>query len=76
MTTRTSSAILFIEREVDNMLRDYLFVSLETGEEFFVETDEGSAKAKEIAIANFGEDVRLLGSYLPEQADILGYDTY
>lgn len=58
------------------MLRDYLFVSMETGEEFFVETDEGSRKAKETAISFFGEDIRFIGAYLPEQADILGYDTY
>lgn len=57
------------------MLRDYLFESLETGEEFFVETDEGSRRAKETAMEYFGE-VKFIGAYLPEQADLLGYDTY
>lgn len=66
MTTRTNSAILIIEREVNDMLKNYLFVSLETGEGLLVVTDEGAQKAREIAISTLGESVRLLGSYLPE----------
>lgn len=45
------------------MLRNYLFVSLETGESILVTTDKGTQKAKEIAISALGESARLIHAY-------------
>lgn len=45
------------------MLRNYLFVSLETGESILVTTDKGTQKAKEIAISALGESARLIYTY-------------
>lgn len=45
------------------MLRNYLFVSLETGEGILVTTDKGTQKAKEIAISALGESARLIHTY-------------
>lgn len=45
------------------MLRNYLFVSLETGESILVTTDKGTEKAKEIAISALGESARLIYAY-------------
>jgi len=56
------------------MIYDYLFYDAETGEEFFVE-----CKTKEEAITTakiYFERPFLRGILSPEDADILGYDTY
>lgn len=53
---------------------DYLFQDMETGEEFFVER-ESKKEAIEVAEMYF-EEPRLLMICTPEDADILGYDTY
>ena len=53
---------------------DYFFEDVETGEEFFVEV-ETEEEAIEIAERFFDEPV-LKGIFSPEDADILGYDTY
>lgn len=45
------------------MLRNYLFVSLETGGSLLVTTDKGTEKAKEIAISALGESARLIHAY-------------
>ena len=45
------------------MLRNYLFVSLKTGESILVTTDKGIQKAKEIAISALGESARLIHAY-------------
>ncbi len=45
------------------MLRNYLFVSLETGEGILITTDKGTQKAKEIAISALGESARLIHAY-------------
>ena len=53
---------------------DYLFKDMETGEEFFVECN-----TKEMAIhtaRQYFEEPRLIMVCTPEDADILGYDTY
>lgn len=55
-------------------MMDYLFKDMETGEEFFVETDS-KEKAIETAKIYF-EEPRYLMQLYPEEADILGYDTY
>lgn len=56
---------------------DYLFMDNESGEEFFVECDS-LGEAWEIAIENFGEDADLayVDQFDPEEAEILGFDTY
>ena len=56
---------------------DYLFIDNESGEEFFVEC-ESLAEAWEIALDNFGYDNELeyIDEFDPEEAEILGYDTY
>ena len=56
---------------------DYLFIDNESGEEFFVECDS-LGEAWEIAIENFGEDADLayIDQFDPEEAEILGFDTY
>lgn len=56
---------------------DYLFMDNDSGEEFFVECDSLD-EAWEIAIENFGEDADLafIDEFDPEEAEILGYDTY
>lgn len=57
-------------------LKDYLFTDEESGEEFFVEC-ESLDKAWEIVREYFEEDyVNYLATYSPEEADILGLDTY
>lgn len=56
------------------MIYDYLFKDVETGEEFFVECDtkeEATTTAK-----MYFKEPRLLMICTPEEADILGYDTY
>ena len=53
---------------------DYLFKDMETGEEFFVEV-ETKKEAIEVAHTYFTEP-RFLMVCTPEDADILGYDTY
>lgn len=56
------------------MIYDYLFKDMETGEDFFVETD---SKEEALRVANtYFEEPRLLMICTPEDADILGYDTY
>ena len=59
------------------MEKDYLFYDPETGEQFFVEC-ESESDAFEILLENeFDPDTLVLcGVYDPEDADILGYDTY
>lgn len=58
-------------------MKNYLFLDNESGERFFVEC-ETLTKAWDIAWDNFEEssDIRFLGVYTNEEADILGYDTY
>lgn len=58
-------------------MKDFLFLDNENGERFFVEC-ETLAGAWIIVWENFGDDadVRFLGAYTDEEADILGYDTY
>lgn len=58
-------------------MKNFLFLDNESGEQFFVEC-ETLTKALSIAWENFGEDsdIRFLGVYTDEEADILGYDTY
>jgi hypothetical protein len=56
------------------MIYDYLFQDMETGEEFFVEC-ETKEEAITTAKTYFEEPV-LNGIFSPEDADILGYDTY
>ena len=53
---------------------DYLFKDMETEEKFFVEA-ETKDEAIEIAQTYFTEP-RFLVICTPEDADILGYDTY
>lgn len=56
------------------MIYDYLFKDMETGEDFFVETD---SKEEATKVANtYFKEPRLLMICNPEEADILGYDTY
>lgn len=55
-------------------MHDYLFKDMETGEKFFVEV-KTIKEANEVARTYF-EDPRLLMVCTPEDADILGYDTY
>lgn len=56
------------------MIRDYLFEDMKTGREFFVETD---SKEEAIKFAKeFFEKPILRDIFNPEEADILGYDTY
>ena len=55
---------------------DYWFIDNDSGEEFFVEcaTEE---EAWEIAAENFDEtDLELVQVITPEQAEIIGLDTY
>lgn len=53
---------------------DYLFEDVETGEEFFVECE---TKEEAITTARtYFERPFLRGIFSPEDADILGYDTY
>ena len=53
---------------------DYLFEDMETGEEFFVERE---TKEEAITVAKtYFEEPRFLMVCTPEDADILGYDTY
>lgn len=57
---------------------DFLFEDQETGEQFFVEVENrfgARDKAWDIAFDNF-EDPELIGIYSPEDAELLGYDTY
>jgi len=56
------------------MIYDYLFQDMETGEEFFVEC-ETKEEAITTATTYFKEPI-LNGIFSPEDADILGYDTY
>jgi hypothetical protein len=56
------------------MIYDYLFQDMETGEEFFVEI-ETKEEAVTTAKTYFEEPI-LIGIFSPEDADILGYDTY
>lgn len=58
-------------------MKDFLFLDNESGEHFFVEC-ETLTKAWNIVWENFEEDsdIRFLGAYTDEEADILGYDTY
>ena len=67
-------------------MTDYLFEIVgeeneNCGEQFFVETD-CVASAWQIVADNFGVDAILnheidcIGEYTPEEAEILGYDTY
>lgn len=58
-------------------MKDFLFLDNESGEQFFVEC-ETLTEAWGIVWENFGEDsdIRFLGVYTDEEADILGYDTY
>lgn len=56
------------------MISDYLFYDAETGEEFFVECE---TKEEAITTARtYFERPFLNGIFSPEDADILGYDTY
>ena len=56
------------------MIYDYLFYDTETGEEFFVECE---TKEEAITTARtYFERPFLRGIFSPEDADILGYDTY
>ena len=56
------------------MIYDYLFYDAETGEEFFVECE---TKEEAITTAKtYFERPFLRGIFSPEDADILGYDTY
>lgn len=56
------------------MISDYLFQDMETGEDFFVECE---TKEEAIAIAKkYFEEPRFMMRCDPEDADILGYDTY
>ena len=59
------------------MEKDYLFYDPDTGEHFFVEC-ECLCDAFEILLENeFDPNALVLcGVYDPEDADILGYDTY
>lgn len=59
------------------MVRDYLFIDNETGEEFFVEC-ESKQEAWDIVHENWGQnsDIEFCGVYSVEEAEILGYDTY
>lgn len=56
---------------------DFLFMDNETGEEFFVEC-ENLNKAKVILeMSGFQvNEIKYLGKYTVEEAEILGYDTY
>lgn len=56
---------------------DFLFIDNVTGEEFFVECDTLN-EAWGIVCDNFGpeNEADFLGRYSPEEAEILGYDTY
>ena len=55
-------------------MKEYLFYDKVSGEEFLVETDM-KEKAYLCAYTYF-EEPRLLMICTPEDADILGYDTY
>lgn len=59
------------------MLLDYLYEHWRTGERIFVECEEGD-DPEEILLDNEEnpENYNFLGTYTPEEADILGYDTY
>ena len=60
------------------MIRDYLFIDNRSGEEFFVEC-ETKKEAWRIAYDAFGgslADLDFIDVYSPEEADLLGYDTY
>lgn len=57
-----------------NKLKDFWFMDTETGEEFFVET-ESVNDALTIANYYFKSPI-LLDIITPDEADILGYDTY
>lgn len=59
------------------MEKDYLFYDPDSGEHFFVEC-ESESDAFEILLQNeFDPDTLVLcGVYTPEEAEILGYDTY
>ena len=59
------------------VLKDYLFIDNDSGEEFFVETFS-KREAEKIVEENFGEDadIEYIGVYSVEEAEILGYDTY
>lgn len=56
---------------------DFLFIDNVTGEEFFVECGTLN-EAWGIVCDNFGpeNEADFLGRYSPEEAEILGYDTY
>ena len=56
---------------------DFLFIDNESGEEFFVECDT-KKEAWGIVFDNFGvnPNIKFLGKYTNEEAEILGYDTY
>lgn len=57
-------------------LKDYLFRDTETDEYYFVEC-KNQGECREILEKNgLEETAKLVGVYSPEQADILGYDTY
>lgn len=58
-------------------MKNYLFLDNESGEQFFVEC-KTLAEAWIIVWENFEDDsdIRFLGAYTSEEADILGYDTY
>lgn len=56
------------------MLVDYLFMDVESGEEFFVECEEFE-EAKSIAETYF-EKPRFLYTVDPEMAEMMGFDTY
>lgn len=56
------------------MIYDYLFYDRDTSEEFFVECE---TKEEAIATAKiYFEKPILMDTFSPEEADILGYDTY
>ena len=58
-------------------MRDFLFEDNDTGEQFFVECFSLN-EAWKIVLENFGEDadIDFIDAYTPEEAEILGYDTY
>lgn len=56
---------------------DIMYEIIETGERFFVEC-ENLGEANEI-LANYDfkpNEIKLIGKYSVEEAEILGYDTY
>ena len=56
---------------------DYLFQDDESGEYFFVETDQGEDAAWDIATQYFKEEnIGLADEMTPEEASFYGYDTY